>query len=360
MTGAAAPAAAPPAPPATGGDAPTGDVTQQTADQQAAQAEAAEQTSPEKPAELSDKAANEDEAAHEKAAKDILEGGLQEPKEPEAKEEATAETPAEETTAEATEETPEATEQTEETTQQGISTLATSLFPDREITSDQEATEAITEFVTEAREYRDKQEGATKRLAELFRSNPDLVDLIHLMNEGASMSDALPYVTGEADGTGIEDAKEGWQKSAAEKRKAKAEQDKALQETSKNLEVSVQNIKKFADENNMSDQEAGEFLDTVDDIMSNISRGNITGEMMTKLLKGLRHDKVVADETDKAEIRGKNEGIKEVTAKKAEMKGDGLPHPKSKATDSAEKETVDTPDDLLGRNIDHFTGSRKF
>ncbi len=327
--------------PAPAASAPA-EVTEQTAEQQAAQAEAAEQVSPEKPAELTDAPANEDEAAHEKAAADILEGGLKEP-------EAAAET------------TEEAEETTEEAPKEGTVSLAASLFPDQEFGSEEEATKAITEFVNESREYREKQEGATKRLAELFRGNPDLVDLIHLMNEGASMSEALPYVTGEADDTGVEGAKEGWRKTAADKRKAKADQEKSVQEISKNVEVSMQNIKKFADENNMSDEEAAEFLEGIDEVMSNVSRGNITNEIMTKLLKGMKHDKVVADETEKAEIKGRNEAIKETKTKQAEKKGDGLPHPKSTATEKAEtEEGPESPADVLSRNIDHVTGSRRF
>ena len=316
----------------------------QTAESTQVAAEPQEQATAEKPAEKQE--TNEDQGALERSAEALL------GQEPAAKEQEESEPAAE---AEAQEET------TEEKPAEGLSALATDLFPDKEFGSEQEANQAVSEHIKELREYKDKQEGATQKLAELFRGNPDLVDLIHLMNDGASMSEALPYITGEADDTGIEGAKETWKKTAAEKAKTKAEQAKALEETSKNLEVSVQNIKKFAEENNMSDQEASEFLNEVDEIMSNISRGNITGEMMNKLLKGMRHDKVVADTADTAEVKGRNEAIKEIKTKQSEKKGDGLPHPKSTATEQAEdSEKVESPADILGRNIEHVMGSRRF
>lgn len=351
-----APAAAPPAPAA---DAPAeGQVSEQTAESTAAQAEAAEQAAPEKPAELSDnKAANEEEAANERAAELLGTETKQEPAEtpeaetPEAKEGGEA--------AEAAAET-DPKEAAEDVPKEGVTALAAELFPDKQVQSDQEAVEAITEYVNETREYREKQEGATKRLSELFRGNPDLVDLIHLMNEGASMSEALPYVTGEADDTGLEGAKEGWQKTAAEKRKARADQEKSLQETTENLNLSMQNVKAFAEENDMSDEDAAELLETIDDVMMNVSKGNITGEILTKLTKGLRYDKTIQDETEKAEIKGRNEAIKEKRTKEAETKGDGLPHPKSTGTEKAGAEEAESPSDIIGRGIDHFTTTRKF
>ena len=274
------------------------------------------------------------------------------------------ESTAEETSAEGAEEAAEtdAAEAETEEGKSGVLTLVSGLFPDREIGSEEDATQALTEFVAEAREYREKQEGATKRLASMFRDNPDLLDLIHLMDDGATLSEALPYVVGEdADEEALEAAKEGWKKTAAEKRKAKAEKEKALKETSKNLEISIQNIRAFAQENNMTDDEAGEFLDAVDDIMSNISKGNITGEILTKLMKGMKYDKAVADTAEKAEVKGRNEAIKEVKAKKAEKVGDGLPKLKSAATEKPDNsDDPDSPADLLGRSIDSWTDGRRF
>ncbi len=308
---------------------------------QAEGAEAIQTASPAPPELTDDKPGNEDEAALQKTADELL-GNTEET--------------TEETTEEVTEESAEG-----EASKEGLLATATELFPDKEINSEEDAIKAVTEFVNESREYKEKQQEATKKLAELFRGNPDLVDLIHLMNEGATMTEALPYITGEADESGLDGAKDGWQKTAAEKRAAKTEQEKSLQEVSKNLEVSVNNIKQFAEENKMSDEEAGEFLTMVDEVFENYSKGNITNDILTKLLKGMRHDKVVKDEVEKAEIAGRNEGIKEVTTKKAAQKGDGLPHPKSTATEKGDKaQEPDSPDDFIARNIDSINNSRKF
>ena len=153
-------------------------------------AEAIQTASPAPPELTDDKPGNEDEAALQKTADELL-GNTEET--------------TEETTEEVTEESAEG-----EASKEGLLATATELFPDKEINSEEDAIKAVTEFVNESREYKEKQQEATKKLAELFRGNPDLVDLIHLMNEGATMTEALPYITGEADESGLDGAKDGW------------------------------------------------------------------------------------------------------------------------------------------------------
>lgn len=368
-TAAPAPAAAPQA--GEGAPSPGGEQQQAAVEQAGVE----NQATAEKPAELTDKPANQDEAAHEKAARELL--GGEAPPESEGEKPA-EEAPREEKPAEdesETEAAPEASEgepapeeasegePTEEAEpKEGVISIASGLFPEQEFKSENEAADAITNYVNESREYRERQETATKRLAELFRGNPDLVDVIHLMNEGAPYREAHDFVFGEQTETDVEKAKEGWRKTAAEKKQAREAQEKSLKETAKNLEVSMSNVKQFAQENNLSDDEVSEFLNTLDDIMGNISKGNITGDIMTKLLKGVRHDKVVKDESEKAEIRGRNEAIKERVAKTDDKKkGDGIPHPKGQGVEKAEEAPAkEDPADILGRNIDHLTGSRRF
>lgn len=321
------------------------EVTDEQAQQAAAEAEKAEAKEPGKPAELSEEAKAEAKGEETKKKADELLGGLKEPEEDEA-EEASAE---------------EAAKEEDKTDVKGsVMSLASGLYPDREVKSEADAVGAINEYINDSREYREKQEAATKRLSELFHENPDLVDAVHLMNEGATFEEAWKYISGEADESALEGDKKAWHKRASDIKKSKADQQKSIEEINKNWEISMTKIKKFGDENNMSDDDVAEFLDTLTDVMNNVSRGNITEEIMAKLLKGLKHEKVLADETEKAEVRGKNEGIKEATTKKAEKKGDGLPRVKSASTEKAETEEGDTPEKAMGRNIDNWADSRKF
>jgi hypothetical protein len=72
----------------------------------------------------------------------------------------------------------------------------------------------------------------------------------------------------------------------------------------------------------------------------------------------LQHDKVVGIEKEKAEVKGRNEAIREKIQKQEKKKeGDGLPKVKGGAVIT---ETQESPDDYLMQGIENFTSNRRF
>jgi hypothetical protein len=242
-----------------------------------------------------------------------------------------------------------------------VKSLAGKLFEGREFSSDQEAAEAIEQEITENRAYIKQNTEANQRLIEIFKSSPELVDLIHLMNKGASLEEALPYVTGEAmaDGEEYEAAEDSWRKAAQERQKAKSESDNLLKKISENVKVTAKNIAEFAKENSMTDDEAADFLLQMEQVMENVAQGNITKEIMMKFRKGLYFDKEVQTVAETAEIKGRNQAIDEIRGGRAKQQGDGLPHPRSTSIDP-EISKEDNPAAFIIRNIESASQSRPF
>jgi len=256
-------------------------------------------------------------------------------------------------------------EGTEEPGEEGaVSTtsLAQELFPDMEFGSEAEAASAIKEFAEGAREFEKTTKEANQKLVNIFNQNPEVVQLIRLMNEGASFVEALPYavdVESMAPAEGDPDY-QAWNEAKEKGAAQRAEREKAMQEVSKNLEMSMQEVDKFAKENEMSPEEAGEFLTNIDELISNISKGNITKDILDKLRKGLFHEKTVAEETQKAEVRGRNEAMEEkITKEEAEAEGDGLPDVDSGAPPEKAEEAIDDPAGALGASIEDYVQTHR-
>lgn len=249
-------------------------------------------------------------------------------------------------------------EEPEEKKPSGIMALASELAK-KEFESDQQATEELKEIVTELQDYKKQAGEREEKLMTLFNENPDLVDLTHLVNMGASIEEALPYITGEAT-VDIDQAKEGWKKKAGERQKAKTEQKKRLDQVNTNLKKSFEEFDEFAKERNMDDNKKADFLTKIDSLMEEIAEGRISKETMSSLYKGLIHEETVKEAAETAEVRGRNEAIKDMKTKKKTQTGDGLPHPKSASTDSEESYDDTSPDAVIGAGIKHYVDSKKF
>ncbi len=231
-------------------------------------------------------------------------------------------------------------------------------LPDQEFDSDDNALKAIEEKIESDLERIKANDDANKELVDIFKENPQLVELIHLIQKGAELDEALPYVTGEKDPlTDIDDDEKEWAKTAQEKAKAKKEQEKALTQVTSNVKQTIDDAKAFGKENSMDEKQVGEFLTRIDEIFADVSKGKITKDTMERLLKGLNYDRDIKEKTEKAEIRGRNDAIDEVKNKKPAP--DKLPNIKSSRVKEDEP-TEDTPEDRFGKNIESWAGDRPF
>ncbi len=165
-----------------------------------------------------------------------------------------------------------------------------------------------------------------EKLKKILRMNPGLIKAIQMMYEGASWEEAVARnvdlsaipVEGDPDyGKWSEQAKareEDYNKSV--------DFDNQL---AKNREISQQNLKEFAEENGMSDEQAMQFItDHVSPLLDMIATLNFTKEFLTMIHKAVNHESKVAEARDEGMIEGKNAKIEEeiMTPPPA---GDGLP-----------------------------------
>lgn len=241
-----------------------------------------------------------------------------------------------------------------------LMSLVTELFPDDSIGDDLSAIERVKGYIHQSREYETKNREANAKLLEIFNQSPELVAIIRLMNEGATFTEALPYsidtdaiipVEGDPDFDAFNRNKE-------EGRKKRKEKDEALRQVQQNMDISFQSVDRFAKENGMSETQTAAFLNQVDELINNISLGKITPEILNKLNKGIMHDTIMQEETEKAEIRGRNTAITEkITKEEEKKKGDGLPAIKSASPETPAPKVAD-PTDIVSRNIEDFVRSK--
>ena len=241
--------------------------------------------------------------------------------------------------------------------------LAAEIFPDRQFESEAEAMEAVREFTTAAKEFEAKTAERDKKLLDIFNSNQELVQLIRMINEGATFTQALPHVVNVDDLAPVQGDPDydTWNQAKTERSQRLADQEKAQAEIAENLNMTTQEMEKFAKDEGMEGEEAAEFFSMVDKLMESVASGKLTTEHFSRLKKGMFYDRDVQDANETAEIRGRNEAIEEKITKEETRKGDGLPDVKSAATESTSPSAdEENPAAQLGRSIESFVQSKRF
>lgn len=222
-------------------------------------------------------------------------------------------------------------------------------FPDDEFESEEDAVNAVKARLESAADFEEKTRAKDKKLLDIINASPDFADLLFLMGQGASYEEAHSFVMGESD-IDLDQAKDGWKKSASERKKAAAEHEKTLKKTQQNWKDSRKTIETFRKEKGMSEKQSTGMFGKIDEYMLNLVNGTITPEMLEVYYKGLNYDNAVKEEKEKSEVMGRNEAIKEMKTKKQATKGDGLPHPNSAAPKSDDPK-ADTPESRLIRGM---------
>ena len=219
-------------------------------------------------------------------------------------------------------------------------TTAEDILPAAEETTAEvpaENTEATTETaeempvdntaeLEELRAYKERNQAANAELIKLLKLNPTLVKTIQMMKEGATFEEAVARnidlsalpVEGEPD-------YEKWSQSA---KMREDEYNKGLEfenTLAQNKAKSQENLRAFADENNLSEEQAMQFVETVvSPLLDQIATLDLSKEFLTMLHKGVNHEAKIAEAKEEGMIEGKNSKIEEeiMTPPPA---GDGLP-----------------------------------
>lgn len=236
------------------------------------------------------------------------------------------EIPAEIPTAEPVTEAPAEEPQPPEPKKHKYADRLSKAFPDRQFEKDEDFDSALDEHLDELEGYKERGTLANKRLIALFDAEPQVGDVVRDMINGASFREALARHMSPEDLTAIEGDPdyEGWSKNKAEREERTSKREARMKEREANLQVTQEAIDTFAAENNMSEEDAANFLGKLDQLIDDFNAGKISKEVLTTMKKAWDYDNDIATAKDEGEIAGKNQNI---VAKKeaAQPIGDGIP-----------------------------------
>ncbi len=251
-------------------------------------------------------------------------------------------------------------EEVKEEVEEKIESLADRLrkeFPDKEIT-DEDVQKIALEHINTLEDYRTNNREANKKIISVLESEPAIGEMIKDISKGAGFREALSR---NVDVENIKPAEgdpdyEAWSTNLTERQKRMQEQDDIRKSLSENRNGSVEAMKEFAKENDLSDDEASEFLTTLDDVLANVYKGKVTKEFLGMMKKALNSKKDIAKAKEAGEIKGRNEQI-ETKKQEAKPAGDGLPILSSSQT--KEKEIPKTKPDPFNDSIIAYNEKRK-
>lgn len=206
--------------------------------------------------------------------------------------------------------------------------LAKEINPEGDYSDNASALEVIKSDLKEKSEFIEKAKKWNDELVNLFEQNPEVAEFTKAVINGTDPKVAAAIYISET--LAPEEGEQGSEeyKKEMSKRKEQAEkQEKDKKEFIANIEKSDAIIKEFAKENNINEKELKPFLEDLSNELISFNKGIATKSFLLTVLKGKNFDKKIKEAEDAAYLRGKNEKIKLVAAKKND--GDGLPSIKS-------------------------------
>ena len=211
-------------------------------------------------------------------------------------------------------------------------------YPDRKFESDEDHDTGMDEYLKDLESYKEKGKIASKKLVDLFESEPQVGEVVRDMLNGATFREALARHISKDDLEAIEGDPdyEGWSKNKATREEGVAKRKQFEEEYSQNISTSEQAITSFVEKKGYTEQQADEFFAKFDSMLDDFNKGKITEDHLESIMKAFNYDTDVVSATDQGRIAGRNENI--VAQKSAApTQGDGIPRP-NKAADEVAQE----------------------
>jgi predicted XRE-type DNA-binding protein len=233
----------------------------------------------------------------------------------------------------------------------------TSKFAGRQFGDDNEILDAASEHFDEVEGKLTRSAESNKIVMDALEGEPVLAKIIMDVSKGASFAQALALHLNPDELVPIEGDPDyqGWNENRKARAKTLEERRTFEEELTTNSKASVDEIKAFVKENNMSDQEAADFLETVNQSLTDVYKGKITKDFLTKWKLVLSRDQDVQKAHQQGEIKGRNTNIEAVKAE--QPKGDNLPKVLSTAAKDKPLE-AEKPVNPIAQSIDDFNKRR--
>jgi hypothetical protein len=200
-----------------------------------------------------------------------------------------------------------------------------SAHPDQDFSDDETYFQKASEQLDNLEQYKNNNMEANKALMEIFDAEPAIAEVLKDMVQGASFREALSrhFSPDELTPQEGDPDMEGWKKNADARSKKLADNELANKTRAENEEFTTQEIKKFAEKNNISPDKAEEELSKIGEVLDEAYSGRISSNLLQTIYQGIKHDSDVETAMSTGQIAGRNEKI--VAQKQEKPMGDGLP-----------------------------------
>lgn len=175
--------------------------------------------------------------------------------------------------------------------------------------------------------YKEQNESLNEKLLDVFKTNDDVSDFMRDMLNGAEVNVAIARnfdMSNMQPQEGDPDYKE-WNKALEDRKKKVADKSAYLKEVDDNIQLSAKELDAFAKANNLSKEDAGAFLNEIDELMASIMKGKVSKAVLTRFYKGINYDNDLENNAKTAEVKGRNAKIEDLKIKDNKNKGDGIP-----------------------------------
>lgn len=199
-------------------------------------------------------------------------------------------------------------------------------YPDQSFEKDDDYLDMADKHIQGLEEKVRKFEMSNKKILSILEDNPELKGVF------ADIALGIPFAVALARNIDLEaiiplEGEPNYEEYANEDKARRAkikENQEYMAKRDQNLQASVAEIEAFATESNMDEDKAKEFLGWISELMGRMTDGSFDKQLLRDLYKAYKHDEIMAEETQLAEIRGKNAKIDEMITQSNE-ENDGLP-----------------------------------
>ncbi len=215
-------------------------------------------------------------------------------------------------------------------------------YPEKDYPDDTSVMDDAHSKIGELDNYKQENEAANQQIIDAVESEPVLGAVISDVIKGMTFRAAIARHFDPEDLAGEHGDPdfESIETNRQERLSKKSENETFLQELQQNIQASQEEIKGFAEDNGMTEEDAASFLTNVTSVLEDAYKGKITKDFLARMYTAENHEKEVAAAAENGVIEGKNMAIDEKKELNSSAKaGDGLPQ----ITAGANKQAPEAP-----------------
>lgn len=207
-------------------------------------------------------------------------------------------------------------------------------YPDKTYETDEEFDGMLADHLESSDSRMKELEGAEETFRSVAMNHPELLDIVEDLADDPEMTlaEAMYNNLGEDEFLPEEGSPDFERmRNARKDRKAKeAEAEAYRKQLAENLKTSEETIRKYFEENEVSEEEQKAIGEFIDDLLAGLVENRITADTMAAFRRARNYERDMAEAEAVGEIKGKNAKIDAERQRKQE-ETDGLPAPGSAA-----------------------------